>query len=104
MGPPERVVEAATFSHCCEGEMIAMVDGDRVPLLARMVFTSNKQLIGKVDDVFGPMAAPGICVKVDANAGVKADSFKSGDKVSVHLPLSFCDDPCETRNRDHPPS
>lgn len=78
------MVEVATFSHACEGEIIAMVDGNRVPLLARMIYTANKQLIGKVEDVFGPMHSPGLCVKTDSNSGVKAESFKSGDKVSVH--------------------
>jgi rRNA processing protein Gar1 len=79
----------ATFSHACEGEMIAMIDGERVPLLARMIYNENKTLIGKVDDVFGPMHTPGICVKTDANSGVKAESFKKGDKVSVHSLFSF---------------
>jgi rRNA processing protein Gar1 len=41
------------------------------------------QLVGKVEDVFGPMHTAGICVKTDPNGGVKADSFKPGDKVSV---------------------
>lgn len=49
-----------------------------------MIYTVNKQLVGKVDDVFGPMHSAGICIKADANSGVKAESFKSGDKVSVH--------------------
>lgn len=78
----------ATVSHACEGDIIAMVDGNRVPLLARMIYTANKQLIGKVDDVFGPMHSAGLCVKTDANSGVKAESFKAGDKVSVHKKLS----------------
>ena len=82
-GPPAAVVEVATFSHSCEGELIGMVDGNRVPLLARMIYNANKQMIGKVEDVFGPMHSPGICIKADTNSGVKAESFKSGDKVSV---------------------
>ena len=41
-GPPATVVEVATFSHACEGEIIAMVDGNRVPLLARMIYNANK--------------------------------------------------------------
>jgi rRNA processing protein Gar1 len=61
-----------------------MIDGNRVPLLARMIYTSNKQLVGKVDDVFGPMHSAGICVKPDTNSGIKAESFKAGDKVSVN--------------------
>lgn len=61
-----------------------MVKGENVPLLARMIYTQNKQLIGKVDDVFGTMGAPGIAVTPDANSGVKASSFKAGDKVSAN--------------------
>lgn len=62
-----------------------MIEGNRVPLLARMIYNANKQLIGKVDDVFGPMHTCGIAINVDTNSGVKAESFKSGDKVSVHF-------------------
>lgn len=86
-GPPASVVEVATFSHACEGDIIAMVDGNRVPLLARMIYTQNKQMVGKVDDVFGPMHSAGLCIKADANSGVKAESFKAGDKVSVHIKI-----------------
>lgn len=38
-GPPESVVEVAKFSHDCEGNIIGMVSGDSVPLLARMIYT-----------------------------------------------------------------
>jgi H/ACA ribonucleoprotein complex subunit 1 len=81
-GPPAAVVEVATFSHACEGDIIAFVESNRVPLLARSIYTQSKQLVGKVDDVFGAMHSAGICVKPDVNGGVKAESFKAGDKVS----------------------
>lgn len=45
----------------------------------RSIYLENKNKIGKVDDVFGPMDAPGIAVVVDD--GIKGDSFKAGDKV-----------------------
>ena len=45
----------------------------------RSIYMENKQLIGKVDDVFGPVTAPGIAIK--AQEGVKGESFKEGDKV-----------------------
>jgi rRNA processing protein Gar1 len=45
----------------------------------RSIYTENKQLIGKVDDVFGPVTAPGIAIK--AVDGVKGEGFKEGDKV-----------------------
>jgi H/ACA ribonucleoprotein complex subunit 1 len=60
MGPPEQVIEIAEVSHVCEGEIIAMCTQASVPLLARMVYTNDKKLVGKVDDVFGPMSAPGV--------------------------------------------
>ena len=81
-GPPETVKLLAEVSHIVEGQIVGMVKGDYVPLLARQIWTENKQLIGKVDDVFGPKHAPGIAVQPDANSGVKAESFKVGDKVS----------------------
>ena len=81
-GPPERVNVVAEVSHVCEGQIIGMVKGNAVPLLARQIWTDNKQLIGKVDDVFGPKHQPGIAVNPDTNSGVKAESFKAGDKVS----------------------
>ena len=58
------------------------MQGERVPLLARTIYNENKQVIGKVNDVFGPMHSPGIAVTPDANSGVQATSFKAGDKVS----------------------
>lgn len=48
-----------------------------------MIYTEKIQSIGKVDDVFGPMHSAGLCIKPDANGGVKAESFKKGDKVSA---------------------
>ena len=41
----------------------------------------NKNKIGKVDDVFGPMTKAGIAIQPEE--GVKGSSFKAGDKVSI---------------------
>jgi len=87
-GPPEQVVEIAEVSHTCEGEIIAMCTNQSVPLLARMIYTADKKLIGKVDDVFGPMSAPGVQVTPDKNSGVQASSFKKGDKVSFEIHIT----------------
>ena len=75
-------MEIGEVSHSCEGEIIGMVSHPSVPLLARMIYTADKKLIGKVDDVFGPMANPGVSLTPDKNSGVQASSFKKGDKVS----------------------
>jgi len=81
-GPPATVVPVAEFSHECEGEIIAYIKGESVPLLARQIFTEKKALIGKVDDVFGPMHSPGIAIKPDQASGIQSFGFKEGDKVS----------------------
>ena len=60
--------------------MICNVLGERVPLLQRNIYLANKNRVGRVDDVFGPMSKAGIAIKPDE--GVKAESFKAGDKVS----------------------
>ena len=79
-GPPERVVAVASYTNTIENDLICCsVLEKRVPLLMRSIYMENKTLIGKVDDVFGPVTAPGIAIK--PADGVKGASFKVGDKV-----------------------
>ena len=59
----------ATFSHQCEGLLICNVEGNSVPLLMRTIYLENKQLVGKVDDVFGTMDNTGIAIVLDKGAG-----------------------------------
>ena len=59
--------------------LICNVVGSNVPLLMRSIYLLNKNKVGKVDDVFGPMSKPGLAIKPDD--GVKAESFKAGDKL-----------------------
>ncbi len=47
--------------------------------MMRSIYLQNKNKIGKVDDVFGQMSKPGLAIKPDE--GVKAESFKAGDKL-----------------------
>jgi H/ACA ribonucleoprotein complex subunit 1 len=78
-GPPSMVVPVATYSNTVEGLICCSILDKKVPLLMRSIYMENKSLIGKVDDVFGPVTAPGIAVK--PVEGVKGQSFKEGDKV-----------------------
>ena len=71
--------QVAEFSHACEGMLICYIITDNVPLLMRNIYLMNKSKVGKVDDVFGPMSKAGIAIKPDE--GVKAESFKAGDKL-----------------------
>ena len=63
-----------------EGLILCTLLGQKLPLLMRNIYFENKTLIGKVDDVFGNVKAPGIAIK--PVEGVKGESFKAGDKVS----------------------
>ena len=78
-GPPQNVVPIATYNATVEGLMCCSVVEKKVPLLMRSIYMENKTLIGKVDDVFGPITAPGIAIK--PSDGVKGEGFQSGDKV-----------------------
>ena len=53
----------------------------------RHIYQQNKNKIGKVDDVFGPMSKPGIAIQPDE--GVKAESFKAGDLVYTNFIINF---------------
>ena len=71
----------AAYTQTVEGLICCSLLEKKVPLLMRSIYFENKQLIGKVDDVFGPVTAPGIAIK--PVEGVKGESFKEGDKVSL---------------------
>lgn len=69
----------ATYDQTVEGLMCCSIAESQVPLLMRSIYMENKTLIGKVDDVFGPVTKPGIAIK--PAEGVKGESFQRGDKV-----------------------
>lgn len=82
-GPPQNVIPVATYTSTVEGLMCCACIEPKVPLLMRSIYMENKTLIGKVDDVYGPITAPGIAIK--AGDGVKGESFKEGDKVGKNF-------------------
>jgi H/ACA ribonucleoprotein complex subunit 1 len=57
MGPPARVIQLGEFTHTCEGFMICKATHVNCPLINRPVFYENKDKIGVVDEVFGPINA-----------------------------------------------
>ena len=73
------MVPVATYEQTVEGLMCCFTLDKKVPLLMRSIYMENKTLIGKVDDVFGPVTKPGIAIK--PADGVKGESFQKGDKV-----------------------
>jgi H/ACA ribonucleoprotein complex subunit 1 len=71
-----------TFVHAVEGEMLcASVNPDKVPWFNAPIYLQNKSVIGKVDEILGPINEMFFSVKM--NEGMVAGSFKTGDKVYI---------------------
>ena len=79
-GPPSEVIPVGIFMHASE-EYIVVKNTlpDKVPIFNRGVYLENKQKVGVIDDVFGPINEFMFSVKCDT--GIKPDSFKDNQKV-----------------------
>ncbi|RKP39106.1 Gar1/Naf1 RNA binding region-domain-containing protein [Dimargaris cristalligena] len=80
-GPPESVVELGSFKHACEGEMVYKSTNTHVPYFNAPVYLEDKTLIGKVDEILGPITEVHFTVK--PAEGLAATSFKSNDSVFI---------------------
>ncbi|KAG2061390.1 Gar1-domain-containing protein [Suillus hirtellus] len=81
-GPPATVVEMGTFMHAVEDEMFcSSLIPDRVPYFNAPIYLQNKSVIGKVDEILGPINEVYFSVKM--GEGMIASSFKQGDKVYI---------------------
>ncbi|KAG2146987.1 Gar1/Naf1 RNA binding region-domain-containing protein [Suillus bovinus] len=81
-GPPATVVEMGTFMHAVEDEMLcSSLISDRVPYFNAPIYLQNKSVIGKVDEILGPINEVYFSVKM--GEGMVANSFKQGDKVYI---------------------
>ncbi|KAF8332539.1 H/ACA ribonucleoprotein complex, subunit Gar1/Naf1, partial [Amanita rubescens] len=81
-GPPDQIIEIGTFVHAVEDEMFcSSVLTDRVPHFNAPVYLQNKSMIGKVDEILGPINEVYFSVKM--NDGMVASSFKKGDTVYI---------------------
>ena len=57
------------------------VNPDKVPWFNAPIYLQNKSVIGKVDEILGPINEMLFSVKM--NEGMIAGSFKAGDKVYI---------------------
>ncbi|OJA08222.1 hypothetical protein AZE42_09391 [Rhizopogon vesiculosus] len=81
-GPPATVIEMGTFLHAVEDEMLcSSLISDRVPYFNAPIYLQNKSVIGKVDEILGPINEVYFSVKM--GEGMVASSFKQGDKVYI---------------------
>ena len=80
-GPPEHVEEVGYYMHACEGDLVCKSSHSKVPFFNAPLYLENKQRIGKVDDIFGPMTDYYFSVKLDDN--MNASSFASEQKLFI---------------------
>ncbi|CAG8781351.1 32599_t:CDS:2, partial [Racocetra persica] len=80
-GPPDKIAEMGTFLHACEGDMVCLSTNKKIPYFNATIYLENKQSIGKVDEILGPMNEVYFTVKLQE--GIVASSFKPNDKVYI---------------------
>merc|ERR1712146_490020 len=77
----ETVVEIGIFSHICEGESICRLTTQKVPFFNAQIYLADKTPIGLINEIFGPINATMISVKMAE--GVKAKSFLIGEHFYI---------------------
>jgi H/ACA ribonucleoprotein complex subunit 1 len=71
-----------SFLHAVEDEMFcSSLMMDKIPYFNAPVYLQNKSLIGKVDEILGPINEVYFSVKM--GEGMVASSFSKGDKVYI---------------------
>lgn len=80
-GPPDRVEALGLSMHVCEDQLICKCTNARVPQFNARIFLENKEHIGNLDEIFGPINDFMFSVKM--MDGMKAASFKKDSKVYI---------------------
>lgn len=65
----------------CEGDIVCRSINVKIPYFNAPIYLENKTQIGKVDEILGPLNEVFFTIK--PSEGVKADSFKEGDKFFI---------------------
>ncbi|KAH8583956.1 small nucleolar RNP [Cryptosporidium sp. chipmunk genotype I] len=90
-GPPSSITELGEVLHSSEHELVCKSFlKDQVPYFNGRIFLENKEEIGKVDEILGPINTYFFSIKM--SSGVKAESFSTGTKIFIDsqqlLPIS----------------
>ena len=71
-----------SFMHAVEDEMLCQsLMADKVPHFNAPIYLQHKSVIGRVDEILGPINEVYFSVKM--GDGMVASSFKKGDKVYI---------------------
>ena len=80
--PSTPLAEMGSFIHAVEDEMLcSSLMSDKVPYFNAPIYLQNKSVIGKVDEILGPINEVYFSIKM--GEGMVASSFKKGDKVYI---------------------
>ncbi|CDR95055.1 gar1 protein RNA binding region containing protein, putative [Babesia bigemina] len=81
-GPPAEVIEAGTVVHDCEEQLLVKSTlQSTVPYFNGRIFLANKQEIGKVDEILGPVND--YYFSVTLATGFKARSFEPNSTLYI---------------------
>lgn len=80
-GPPAELKEVGEFMHSCEGDMVCKAIISQVPYFNAPIYLENKALIGKVDEILGPMNEFYFTVKPEQ--GIVASSMTPRQRVMI---------------------
>lgn len=70
------------FAHPCEGDIVCKsLNATKVPYFNAPIYLENKSLVGKVDEILGPIND--VLFTVKPSEGIVATSFKTGDKFYI---------------------
>merc|ERR1711972_419531 len=72
-GPPDEIEELGDVVRSCENELVVKSTNQRVPMFNARIFLENKEEIGKIDEIFGPINA--VCFSVKPAEGIDANSM-----------------------------
>lgn len=54
-GPPDTIQEFGCYIHPCQSQLVIKSNIEQVPYFNAPVYLENKEQIGKVDEIFGPI-------------------------------------------------
>merc|ERR1712204_108 len=80
-GPPEEIEEVGEAQHVCEEFLIVKCTNSRVPHFNARIFLENKEQVGNLDEIFGPINHYFFSVKM--LEGMKPESFKQGKQLYI---------------------
>ncbi|KAF5400226.1 H/ACA ribonucleoprotein complex subunit [Paragonimus heterotremus] len=100
-GPPDEVAEAGTYLHPCQEDIVCKLTSEKVPYFNVPVYLENKEQIGKIDEIFGPIKDAYFSIKLSDT--LKSKSFKEGVKFYIDaykfMPLDRILNPSASRGR-----